>query len=398
MTLLHAPVTAARRTLPALLAACAAWSVCAVCPALAAAPNQADQARLDSTVRYLEDVQNPDGGFGGAPGAESSPDFSAWVALALAAAGINPQDQAQPGGTDAYTYLAEHAGELTRANAECRTSSCTTELDRVLLVVDASGTNPHDFGGVDLAHAILDRQLTDGSFPHYVGEKTAGINDTIFAVLALSPISEPTAREAVQRAATWLQDEQNPDGSWPSTCPKTAVMTCAAAGPEPGEVDMTGAAIQALSAAGRAGTAAQQRAFEFLHESQNPEGGFPEYSGRGEESNVASTAWATQGMWAAGENPETTWVTTSGGEPLSYMASLQQDDGHIRYEASKEENGVWMTAYVAPAFAGRQLPIPPVSRDEPPPNDSGADSGPTPRRLAAPNQARAVSPRSPAAA
>jgi Squalene-hopene cyclase C-terminal domain/Prenyltransferase and squalene oxidase repeat len=378
MTLLHTPVTVARRRLPALLAACAALSVCAVCPALAAAANQTDQARLDSTVRYLQNVQNPDGGFGGASGAESSPDFSAWVALALAAAGINPQDQTQPAGTDAYTYLAEHAGELTRANAECPTSSCTTELDRVLLVVDASGTNPHDFGGVDVARAILERQLPEGSFPHYVGEKTAGINDTIFAVLALSPISEPAVREGVKRAATWLEDEQDPDGGWPATCPRTAVMTCAAAGPEPGEVDMTGAAIQALEAAGRTDAAAEQSAFEFLHEAQNPEGGFPEYPGRGEESNVASTAWATQGIWSAGENPETTWVTTSGGEPLAFMASLQQDDGHIRYEARKEENGVWMTAYVAPAFAGRALPIPPVPRGELPPSPSGSDSGSTP--------------------
>ena len=378
MTLPYAPVTAARRTLPAILAAFVASSLCAVCPALAAAPNQSDQARLDSTVRYLQDVQNPDGGFGGAPGAESSPDFTAWVALALAAAGINPQDQAQPAGTDAYTYLAEHAGELTRANAECPTSSCTTELDRVLLVVDASGTSPHDFGGVDLARAILERQLPEGSFPHYVGEKTAGINDTIFALLALSPSSEPVVREAVQRAATWLEDEQDPDGSWPATCPRTAVMTCASAGPEPGEVDMTGAAIQALNAAGRTDTAAQRKAFEFLHEAQNPEGGFPEYPGRGEESNVASTAWATQGIWSAGENPETTWVTSSGGEPLSYMASLQQEDGHIRYEANKEENGVWMTAYVAPAFAGQALPIPPVPRGEPPRSPSGSGSGSTP--------------------
>lgn len=361
MTPFHA---AARRTLPTLLAACAASSVCAAYPALAAAPNPTDQARLDSTVRYLQDVQNPDGGFGGAPGAESSPDFSAWVAFALAAAGINPQDQARPGGTDAYTYLVEHSGELARPNAECPTSSCTTELDRVLLVVDASGTSPHDFVGVDLAGGLLERQLPEGSFSHYAGEKTAGINDTIFAILALSPGSEPAVRDAVQRAARWLEDEQSSDGSWPSTCPKTAVRTCAASGPEPGEVDMTGAAIQALNAAGRPNTPAQQKAFAFLHEAQNPDGGFPEYPGKREESNVASTAWAVQGMWAAGENPET-WITDPSeptDEPLGYMASLQQQDGSIRWKASSDSNPVWMTAYVAPAFAGQALPIPVVPR------------------------------------
>ena len=48
-----------------------------------------------------------DGGFGGARGVASDPDFSAWVALALVAAGINPKNQAQPGGVDAYTYLRQ---------------------------------------------------------------------------------------------------------------------------------------------------------------------------------------------------------------------------------------------------------------------------------------------------
>src|SRR5690606_29482873 len=31
---------------------------------------------------------------------------------------------------------------------------------------------------------------------------------------------------------------------------------------------------------------------------------------------------------------------------------------HIRYSRSSDTNGVWMTAYVAPAFAGHALPIP----------------------------------------
>jgi prenyltransferase beta subunit len=322
--------------------------------ALGAAPNATDQARLDSTVRYLQDVQNVDGGFGGEPGAESDPDFSAWVALALTAAGINPQDQAQVGGVDAYTYLTEHANELT----------LTTDFERVLLVVDASGTSPHDFAGVDLVDQILGRQLTEtseeGGFVHKAEEHTAGINDTIFAILALSPIQEPAVREAVGRAASWLEDEQNPGGSWPAYCPKTAVTTCAKSGPERGEVDMTGAAIEALNAAGRHDTPVQREAFEYLHEAQDPDGGFPEYPGES-EPNVASTAWAAQAIWSAGQSPEA-WVGTAGGEPLSYMASMQQPDGHIRFKEKEESLGVWMTAYVAPAFAGQALPITAVPR------------------------------------
>src|SRR4029077_4874534 len=51
----------------------------------------------------------------------------------------------------------------------------------------------------------------------------------------------------------------------------------------------------------------------------------------------------------------------------AYMASLQQPDGHIRWKSSQDLNGVWMTAYVAPAFAGQAWPIPAAPRAEKPP-------------------------------
>lgn len=369
--MVHMQITAAPGALAVALAVCAALSVCPVRPALAAAPNATNQARLDNTVRYLQDAQNADGGFGGEPGGESDPDFSAWVALALAAAGINPQDQAQPGGVNAYTYLAEHAGEL----------KLTTDFERALLVVDAAGTSPRNFAGVDLVSQILGRQITgtpeEGAFVHLPGEATAGINDTVFAILALSPVGEPAVREAVQRAADWLEDEQNPDGSWPAVCPKTAIATCAKTGPESGEVDMTGAAIEALNAAGHHDTPAQEKAFEYLHEAQDRDGGFPEYPGES-EPNVASTAWAAQAIWSAGQSPEAWWVGTANSEPLSYMASMQQPDGHIRYKEKEESLGVWMTAYVAPAFAGQALPIPAVPRAVSPVTTSTESSSTTP--------------------
>ena len=67
---------------------------------------------------------------------------------------------------------------------------------------------------------------------------------------------------------------------------------------------MTGAAIQALVAAGRGRAPRRvEKALAYLRDAQRPDGGFPEFPGEA-ESNVASTAWAVQGIWAAGENPE----------------------------------------------------------------------------------------------
>jgi prenyltransferase beta subunit len=317
--------------------------------ALATPNNSTNEGRLESTVRFLQDAQSPDGGFGGNLGGESNQDFSAWVTFALAADSINPQDQATKGGVDAYSYLTTHAARALHEEL-CRPAICTTSLERELLVADAAGTSPHDYGGIDLVSELLARKLPDGSFPFVPGGH-GEINDTIYAILSLSLVAEPAAQSAVKHAIEWLIAEQNLDGSWSPQNAKT----------EAGEVDMTGAALQALHAPGQpAPGESEQKALRYLHEAQEPDGGFPERPGEG-ESNVASTAWAVQGLWAAGENPEN-WVKGSGREPLDYMESLQQPDGHIRYRAREDLNGVWMTAYVAPAFAGQPLPIPPVPR------------------------------------
>ncbi len=311
---------------------------CMAVPAVAAPDNEVNTKRLDSTVRFLESAQNGDGGFNANAdaGEASNTELSAWAAIALATAGINPQNQSRPGGASAFDYLSEHAAELR----------ATTDFERVLLVVDAAGTSPQDFGGVNLVQAILHRQLPQGGFAHEEGEGTPGVNDTIFAIIALSPIREPGVQEAIGSAVEWLEHAQNSaDGSWSLT-----------PGAE-GNVDMTAAAIEALNAAGVHNSAVQIKAFEYLHAAQDPDGGFPEYKSK-PESDSASTSWTVQAIWSAGENPETWTQHSSGKEPLDYLESLQRENGSILWKAGSDENPVWMTAYAAPAFAGEPLPPP----------------------------------------
>jgi prenyltransferase beta subunit len=365
--LLKVDVGTPARVALATLAVCATLSASAGSSALAAPPNSAGQEALDRTESYLQSAQNRDGGFPAEAGGDSGPEVSAWAALGLAAAGVNPQQQKpKVGGPSVYEYLTAHASELAR----------TTDYARELLVVDAAGASPYDFGGVDLVSQILGRKLSgpgeEGAFTHEAGDSTPGVNDTVFAILALSPVKEAAAQSAVQEAAQWLIEAHNSGGGWPAqpVCRAHAqpANECSS------EVDMTGAAIEALNAAGRHGTAVQEEAFTYLHEAQSEAGGFPEYLG--EEPNVASTAWAVQAMWSAGEQPES-WVTDASGtpaHPLSYLASMQEPDGQIRYKASEELNGVWMTAQVAPAFAGQSYPVPEVPPKEEPPQ---SPSGPT---------------------
>lgn len=328
-----------------------------------AAPNPANQAALDKTVRYLQEAQQANGGFGAA--GEPSQITSAWTAIALAAAGINPRSQRRPDGADAFSYLVSHY-QRGIEDSECAPIACTTTFERELMVVNAAGTNPHDFGGVDLARELLSRQRQDGAFPHVPGGQP-GVNDTIFAVFALAPIQEPAAEAAIGPAADWIESIQLPGGGWAWNATSTS-----------DEVDMTGAAIQALIATGRGRNDAVEAGIAYLRRAQNADGGFPEFPGNA-ESNVASTAWAAQGIWAVGENPED-WRAGSGSvaeEPLGYMESMQQPDGHIRWKRSQDLNGIWMTAYCSVALGGHTWPIPeaPLSNDPIQPPKGGQGEG-----------------------
>jgi prenyltransferase/squalene oxidase-like repeat protein len=316
------------------------------------------QKSIDDIVRFLQEHQQEGGGYADSA-KKPTQSVSAWVTLALAAAGINPRNQIRtangmPCGHSAFEFLAGHFAESLREEIAWPQVG-TTAFERELLVVDTAGTDPHDFAGYDLVGEIISRQQPDGGIPFVPGGE-AQVNDAVFGILALAPVKEPAAEAAVQKASEWLLAKgEDGDGgfNWRSTG-------------SPSEVDLTGAAIEALTAAEREGTEAEARALAFLREAQRADGGFAEYPSTEGESNVASTAWGVQGIWASGGDPET-WRTGSGlatEEPLDYMQSMQQPDGHVRWRASSDLNGIWMTAYVLPAFAGQVLPYPAVPATE----------------------------------
>jgi hypothetical protein len=315
---------------------------------LAAGPTVAasrEPQRLDRTVRYLQNVQHPDGGFGEH---SSDPTFSAWAALGLAAAGVNPRDQRKPGGTDVYTYLTRHTAGLAQ----------TTDFARVLLVATAAGGSPDRFGTIDPLRRMLAGQRPDGGFAQRTGQPAA-VNATAFAVLAMTSTGRAGLRSRANRAMDWLASNQAEDGSWDG-------------------VDLTASAIEALNAGGRTHTAGQAKGLAFIRSRQNADGGF----GQGtpdEPSNAASTSWVARALVAAGVDARTWRARGSGKTPLDYLAAMQQSDGSERYSATSDINGVWMTTYAAPALAGVSLPIAAVERQK---------SQSQPKKQAAPAHAR----------
>jgi prenyltransferase beta subunit len=293
-------------------------------------------------LSYLLSAQNGNGGFGAAPGQPSAQLYSGWTAMGLAAAGVNPQDAAH-GGPSLTAYLASGARGQTDPGS----------LERTILAARAAGLSATSFGGVNLVAALQRHIGGNGS----VSELT---NLTAFAVLALraAGLSPPA------RTVHWLLRQQDRDGGFNfSTAGGSS------------DVDDTGAVLEALEGIpGHGAGRARSRAVRYIARQQNRDGGFPATAGGG--SNAQSTAWAIQGLIAAGE---AAGALHRGGapSPLDYLRSLEASDGHIRYSSGSDQTPVWVTAEAIMALDGKALPVaaPPRAR-------APASTPTTPRRPA----------------
>jgi energy-coupling factor transport system substrate-specific component len=281
---------------------------------------------VSSPTRYLLSAQNADGGFGPAPGAPSSSLYSGWAALGLAAVGHNPQD-VRRGGASLLGFIRAGEGTATDPGS----------LERTILVARAAGVSASAFGGYDLVGRLEQDIRGDGSVGGLV-------NLTSFAVLALRAdgVTPPP------RTLSWLVRQQDRDGGFNFA---TAGGTS--------DVDDTGAALEALAGVGGSATRARARAVSFIARQQDRDGGFP--SQPGGESNAQSTAWAIQGLLAAGIDPSS---LHRGGppSPQRFLSSLVAADGHVRYSRSSDQTPVWVTGQALMAFAGKSLPLAAVPR------------------------------------
>ena len=302
-------------------------AVAAIVAGVAAAPpaRAADPA-VSRAVRYLESAQNRDGGFGGARRQASGSLYTAWSTMGLAAAGRDVR-RIRRGGRSVADYLAGAA----------RSSRSTGDVERTILGLVAAGANPRRAGGVDLVARLLRARRRNGSFGGFV-------NLTAFGVLALRAAGRPASDGTVRRAAAWITGQQNRDGGF----------NFASRG-GPSGIDDTAGALQALVAAGRPRRrGAVARAARFLVRQQGLDGGFPLQPGAG--SNAQSTAWAVQGLVAAGTNVDR--VRRSGSRsPLAYLRSLMAADGSVRYSRTSAQTPVWVTAQALTALSRRPLPI-----------------------------------------
>jgi energy-coupling factor transport system substrate-specific component len=303
--------------------------VALVLGALAPTPAGAD---VDQAAQWLRTAQNSDGGFGTAPDEDSGAEMTAWAMLGLEAAGDNPLDVARVGRTP-VDFLRGHTGELRSPG----------DLARTIVALEGAGVDPRDFGGVNLVSQLLAKRRDNGSYEGWPGS-------TAFAVIALRAAG---ATGSLEQSLSWLQKVQNDDGGW-GDVPGS-----------PSTPDGTGAVMQALSS----GAKAVQRGLSYLRGAQRQGGGFP--LGGNSAVNTQSTAWAVQGIIAAGGDPDS--FRRGGSSAPEYLAAQQAGDGHYLYSESRGQTPVWVTGQVLVAAAGKSLPIPPPPREPKPaqPNTGG---------------------------
>lgn len=286
---------------------------------------RASSLSLSPELSYLTAAQNNDGGFGATRGQGSSELYTAWTAMAFAAGGRNP----------ASVRRAGHS-VLDSLRAQVSTLQGLGDAERTILAVRACGASAYSFAGRNLLAEVLRSRESDDSFDHLV-------NLTAFAIFALRAVGHSQSFGAIHQAAGWLERQQNADGGF-SFGDRGS----------PSDVDDTGAALQALADAGAHNRGVLGAAASYLVRSQNPDGGFPQQYGG--ESNSQSTAWAIQGLIAAGYNPAT--VRRRGSRtPIGFLESLRAPDGSIRYSRTGAQTPVWVTAQAVIALAGRTFPV-----------------------------------------
>jgi energy-coupling factor transport system substrate-specific component len=280
-------------------------------------------------VAYLESAQNREGGFGAAKGQRSSELYSAWAAMGLAAAGRDPLTL-ERSGHSVLDALRGQASSLEGAG----------DYERTILALHACGLPASAFGRASLLARLLRERSSDGSFGQLV-------NITAFAIFALRVAGSSADNQIVSSAGHWLAAQQNRDGGFGFAGRGGSA-----------DVDDTAAALQgAIDATGRSRGALVARAVGYLRRAQNLDGGFPQRPGG--ESNAQSTAWAVQGLAAAGMN---VGAVKRGGSrsPLGYLESLAAPDGSVRYSRTSAQTPVWVTAEALAALAGKPFPIAPA--------------------------------------
>lgn len=332
----------------AALAAALALPTLAVAPAGAAHP--ASERTAARAVRWLETVQQPDGGFelAGFPGFET-PDAALAIGERFQTGETWNRGQARRG-VQRIDNGGHFAFEVVDDLADGEFGGLSAGQAAKLIVLtaapfgyDPAAFDPENDGAVDLVAAMVAGRQPDGSFGPF--------NATLYATLAYAVLDR-----AVPRATReLLVAAQQANGGWDY------------AGDPSGEevdVDTTGLAVQALVAAGfRPSSAPVRAALGLLARTHQANGSWDAAFGPDDPNATAVAVLAvtaaggdvTGPCWRDRAAPELAGTPYAG--PDAWLRSQQAADGHIASPNDAWGVNTFATSQTVQALLRMWLPV-----------------------------------------
>jgi|GEM_PF-1789555 len=258
--------------------------------------DEADAFDVSAAFSYLADLQKDDGSI-------ENDLVTDWAAVAFSVSGAPSTEKSL-----IKQYLKEEEVDLDN----------TSDYIRHAMAMLALNLNPYSAGPEDYITPIV--ESFDGT---QIGEDQY-INDDIFALFPLTHAGYSEDDELIQKIAAFLVAEQGSDGSWVG-------------------VDMTAAAVQALAPLSSLPgvPAALTKAETYLKGMQQSNGGF---------GDPFATPWVIQAIEALGDSPASWKVGDN--TPLTYLASIQEEEGNVTTASGTESDAAWATAYAIAAAKG----------------------------------------------
>jgi len=323
---------------------------------------QQAQTTADEAIAWFQTQQDASGAIGGPFGFGGD-----WAMIALAGAGVNAADfELTPTDVSVQDFYSDTWSGFGPGDL-------ATDQERAILAGQAGGIQTAKLSSTSNVVAKL-ASFFDGS---QLGSAEL-VNDDIFSLLALDHAGAadaiaPTVASAV-RAAQTTKTPGAPGWGYASTPNQDP------------DVDMTGAGIGALCAAGAdPSDPAVAQAIDWLETKQDDATGGIVSAFLG--VNADSTAWVVNGLRQCGIDPQgPDWTTTTGKTPLDFLLSLQLPSGAIAWMPGDTQENLYATQDAVTALVGdgfgatappREDPAEPTLRPAP----EVADGTPVPLTL-----------------
>ena len=305
-------------------------------------PGQIATSVKTNGVAYLKTLQATNGTFAGGLSNE-------WAFSALAAAGTAAVD-VTPAGSPTLNARTVYQGQLA-ATTWPSTAPVVTDYERGALNAYAAGIDPARVAATRNLIANVISYWQPAS-PGYYGPP-ANFNGTVFAVLALAGAKTQAGGARVPQALlnssiTVMRANQHNDGGWDFPQAAGNPTTLAATS----DIDMTGATMAAMCAAGVANTDSAIVAAKTFLKAKLVAGSGAFNSSFG--ANSDSNGWAVSGLNACGiPSQGADFTTTSHKTPIDFLIAQQVNPGGgFKYQPSNTVATAYSSIDAERALAG----------------------------------------------